>query len=142
MFEIRKTIAINASREQVFSALTNSDEILQYFPLNKVESDWQEGAEVFYKGEVNGVSFTDFGVIETLTSPSNYTYRYWSDNHGTARVPENHITISYELDSNDGFTQLTVVQSNIRSSELYAQMDNEVWDYLLGKLKQYVEIGT
>jgi catechol 2,3-dioxygenase-like lactoylglutathione lyase family enzyme/uncharacterized protein YndB with AHSA1/START domain len=142
MLEIRKTIAINASRERVFSALTKSDEIPQYFPLNSVESDWQAGAEVLYKGEIDGATFTDFGVIETLVSPSNYTYRYWSDNNGTERTPENHITISYELSTKDGLTMLTVAQSNIRSSELYAQMNDVVWDHLLSALKQHVEIGT
>jgi hypothetical protein len=95
-----------------------------------------------YKGEIDGATFTDFGVIETLVSPSNYTYQYWSDNHGTERTPENHITISYELSTKDGLTMLTVAQSNIRSSELYAQMNDGVWDYLLDALKQYVEIGT
>ena len=142
MFEISKVITINAPREQVFSALTKSDEIPQYFPLKVVESEWKQGSEVLYKGEVNGVPFTDFGVIENLDFPSNYTYRYWSDNHGTERMPENHITISYTLEGNDKVTELTVVQSNIKSSDLYELMNNQVWDYLLGSLKQYVEART
>jgi uncharacterized protein YndB with AHSA1/START domain len=142
MFEITKSISINATRECVYSALTSSEEIPKYFPLKEVESAWQAGSEVLYKGEVNGASFTDFGVIEKLVSPSIYTYRYWSDNHGTERLPENHITISYLLSENDEGTKLAVVQSNIGSRELYDLMDNQVWDFLLGSLKEYVETGT
>jgi uncharacterized protein YndB with AHSA1/START domain len=139
MFEIAKYIIISASRECVYSALTSSDEIPKYYPLKEVESTWQTGSEVLYKGEVNGASFTDFGVIEELVSPSIYTYRYWSDNHGTERLPENHITISYLLSENNESTKLAVFQSNIKSRELYELMDKQVWDYLLSSLKNYAE---
>jgi uncharacterized protein YndB with AHSA1/START domain len=139
MFEIAKSINISASRECVYSALTSSEEIPKYFPLKEVESIWQIGSEVLYKGEVNGASFTDFGVIEELVSPSIYTYRYWSDNHGTERLPENHITISYLLSENVESTKLVVFQSNIKSRELYELMDKQVWDSLLGSLKEYAE---
>ena len=69
-FSIQKEILINAPIESVFSALTTSDAILSYFPLISVESDWVVGGEVLYHGEVNGVTFTDYGGIEELTVPS------------------------------------------------------------------------
>jgi uncharacterized protein YndB with AHSA1/START domain len=97
-FTIEKQIGLKAPIESVFSALTNSEEIPKYFPLKSVESTWEVGSEVLYKGEVNGVPFTDFGIIEKLTSPTEYRYRYWSDNHGTERNEENHLTISYSLE--------------------------------------------
>ncbi len=75
--------------ERVFSALTSSVEIPQFYPLKSVESTWTVGGEVLYKGEVEGAPFTDYGVIEQLESPSVYRYRYWSDNHGTQRMAEN-----------------------------------------------------
>jgi uncharacterized protein YndB with AHSA1/START domain len=139
LFKITKSITINAPREYVYSVLTSSEEIPKYFPMKEVESTWQTDSEVLYKGEVNGSPFTDFGVIEELLSPSIYTYRYWSNNHGTERLPENHITISYLLSENVEGTELVVVQSNIGSRELYELMDNQVWDYLLGSLKEYAE---
>ena len=139
MFEITKEIHINVSRERIFSALTNSEEIPKYYPLNEVLSQWELGSEVLYKGEVNGAPFIDYGVIEKLDSPSVYAYSYWSDNHGTERLAENHMTICYQLSESDGGTDLTVIQSNIRSVELYEMMKTQVWDFLLGSLKEYVE---
>ncbi|MEH6458229.1 MAG: SRPBCC family protein [Cocleimonas sp.] len=142
MFEISKKIHINASREQLFMTLTSSEEIPKYYPLIEVQSQWELGSEVLYKGEMNGSAFTDYGVIEKLDSPSVYSYSYWSDNHGTERLPENHMAISYQLsESNDG-TDLTVIQSNIKSAELYELMKDQVWDFLLGSLKEYVEALT
>lgn len=142
MFEIEKVIQINAPITRVFEALTNSAEILHYYPLNEVVSTWEVGSEVLYKGEANGDPFTDYGVIESLSIPSFYSYRYWSDNHGTERTADNHIVISYALTETAAGTELKLVQSNIGSEDLYNLMETHVWDFLLGGLKDYVEKRT
>ncbi|WP_206018670.1 SRPBCC domain-containing protein [Rubritalea profundi] len=94
---------------------------------------------MLYHGEIYGNKFTDFGVIEKLYRPHVYSYRYWSDNHGTERVDENYLTITYRLESITGGTLLKVNQTNIKSPELYELMDSQVWSYLLSSLKQYIE---
>lgn len=119
MFEIEKIIKINAPKCKVFEALTSCCESPKYFPLKEVVTKWEFGSEVLYKGEVNGSPFTEHGTIETLEKQSFYSYRYWSDNHGTERTPENHLVISYSLSETPVGTELKLVQSNIRSEELY-----------------------
>ena len=141
-FTIEKEIMINSPIEDVFSSLTDSEEIVKFFPLKSVKSEWEEGKEVLYKGEVNGVPFTDYGVIEKLSSPSIYRYRYWSNNHGTERTEENHLVIEYALSSYPEGTSVRVTQSNIKSKELYEMMENQVWGDLLGSFKQYLESRT
>lgn len=142
VFTIEKTIELKAPIESVFLALTNSEEIPKYFPLKSVESTWEVGCKVLYKGEVNGNPFTDYGVIEKLSFPNSYQYRYWSDNHGTERTEENHLTISYSLEKSSEGTWLSVKQSNIKSPELYELMNGRVWDLLLGSFKEYIENGN
>ena len=142
VFTIEKEIELKAPIESVFSALTNSDEIPKFFPLKSVESTWEVGNEVLYKGEVNGNPFTDYGVIEKLSFPITYQYRYWSDNHGTDRVDENYLTINYSLKESSEGTLLSLKQSNIKSPELYELMNGQVWDFLLGSLKEYIEART
>ncbi|MDH5217699.1 MAG: SRPBCC domain-containing protein [Gammaproteobacteria bacterium] len=141
-FTIKKEVKIMAPVDDVFFALTNSEEITKYFPLNSVESEWKEGKEVKYKGEVNGSPFTDYGVIEVLSPPSIYRYRYWSDNHGTERTEDNHLVIEYVLTPFSEGTSVYVIQSNIKSKALYEMMEGQVWGYLLGSLKQYMENRT
>ena len=136
---IHKEIRIDASIDRVFKALTDSEEIPRFFPLNEVNSKWLVGSEVLYHGEINGKKFTDFGVIEKLEPPNVYSYRYWSDNHGTERVDENDIKICYSLQGAVDGTLLKVSQTNIKSSELYEIMDSQVWSYLLSSLKKYLE---
>jgi len=138
-FSITKQIMINATPEKVFDALTTSDEIVKYYPLNKVISNWGIGDSVHYKGNVNGQKFTDYGVITELKRPTTYSYRYWSDNHGTEKTSDNHLTINYTLSIVKGATELSLVQDNIKSEEMFNVMNNVVWDMLLNSLKEYME---
>ncbi|MCO4784068.1 MAG: SRPBCC domain-containing protein [Candidatus Cloacimonetes bacterium] len=136
---INKSILVSSPISKVFSALTDSSKIIKYFPLKEVISKWIVGSEVLYKGSVDGVSFTDYGTILTLDEPTEYTYAYWSDNHGTERADENQVKISYRLSEENGQTMISVSQSNLPNQELYTAMDTAVWDFLLGSLKNYLE---
>ena len=140
-FSITKQIMINATPEKVFDALTTSDEIVKYYPLNKVISNWGIGDSVHYKGELNEQAFTDYGVITELKRPITYSYRYWSDNHGTEKTPDNHLTINYTLSLVNDATELNLVQNNIKSEEIFNIMNNVVWDMLLNGLKEHMESG-
>ncbi len=139
MFTIKKEIFIDASPELVFDTLTNSDEIIKCFPLKEVVSEWKVGSEVLYKGEINSKEFTDYGVIEILSRPEKYKYSYWSDNHATERVPENHLSICYELSKNGDGTKLELVQSNLKSDEMFLLMDTVVWEALLNNMQNHIE---
>ncbi len=138
-YTIKKELVIDQEVEAVFHALTTSEEIVKYYPLKQVVSDWQVGSKVLYKGEIEGAAFTDFGHIEILNEPVEYKYSYWSDNHGTPRTPENHLTIHYELRSIGSKTQLVMTQANIQSEEMYSMMNDLVWDSLLLSLKNHLE---
>ena len=107
-----------------------------------MESTWELGSQILYKGEINASPFTDFGTIERLEPAKVYTYRYCSDNHGTKRTPENHLTISYVLAQCTDGKDLTVTQRNIKSPVLFELMETQVWDFLLGCVKKYVEVHT
>jgi uncharacterized protein YndB with AHSA1/START domain len=138
-FTIEKEIFINASPELVFDMLTNSAQVIKYFPLKEVVSEWKVGSEVLYKGEVDNKSFTDYGVIDVISRPDEYKYTYWSDNHGTDRTPENHLSIRYKLSKEGKGTKLELVQSNLRSKEMFQMMDATVWDFLLNNMKNHIE---
>jgi uncharacterized protein YndB with AHSA1/START domain len=141
-FTINKEVVVGVPIERVFSALTSSEEILKYYPLKSVESDWVIGNPIVNKGEANGIPFTDFGVITELSAPNLFSYEYWSDNHGIERISVNQLTITYALEEVAQGAMLKLCQSNIPSIELYEVMNNEVWDYLLGSLRQYIESAS
>lgn len=134
-FEITKTIEIVSSKDRIYDALINPDEIVSYFPLEQVISTWNVGAPIKYIGGQSGM---DEGVIDVLDKNKRFQFTYWNANHGTENKKENHITIAYSLSGEGSRTILTLKQSNI-PSEQYFEIMNSVWDDLLNRLKQYVE---
>ena len=139
MLTIEKKIVIKATANKIYQALTNSEKIIEFFPLKQVISAWQIGKPVLYKGEINGQAFTDFGLIEVLEPNKKYQYRYWSDNHGTKNLPENYLSICYQLKALTEGTELTVKQTNLPSAQMLQIMDELVWPQLLNSLKSYIE---
>ena len=135
---IEKEILINATPEAVFDALTMPENIVEYFPLEKVMSSWTVGGELRMQGTADGQRFTDAGVIQSLVRPKLFEYTYWSDNHGTENRPENQVCVRYSLRNDAQGTRVTLVQSNLPSLDYRALM-NEVWDSLLQSLQAYVE---
>lgn len=135
---IEKVVWIKADPTTVFDALTSSEQIVEYFPLDKVTSSWSEDSELCMQGTANGQTFTDYGLIDVLDRPKAFAYKYWSDNHGTENRPENHVSVNYQLQSDGGGTRVEMVQSNLPSQEYWAVM-NQAWDGLLNSLKAYVE---
>lgn len=135
---INKRIEISAPAAMLFDALTQPDQIICYYPVKRVESDMRVGGTVHYYGEHDGVSFTDFGTIDAFDRGRHFQYTYWSDNHGTERLPENHMTISYEIEADGSQSILIVAHRNAMSGEYSAVVDG-IWDVVLNQLKIFVE---
>lgn len=138
-YTINKEIIISATPSVVFNMITNPDEITKYFPLDDVISTWEEGSEILYKGVVNNHAFTDYGIIDVIKPPHIFQYTYWSDNHGTQRLPENHLTIKYELTKHNNDTKLILVHSHLQNKDMYKLMNNSVWGNLLASMKSHIE---
>lgn len=137
-YALKKTITLKANSAVVFDALTIPEQIIQYYPVLSVDSEQKESGSFILKGEVNGSPFTDYGVIEALDKPKSYSYRYWSDNHGTERVAANHMKISYSIEEKGDGSQLTLSHENLLTEDRQNEM-SVVWDFLLAELKKFVE---
>ncbi|MCR9289176.1 MAG: SRPBCC domain-containing protein [Bacteroidetes bacterium] len=135
---LKKEIFISRTPKEVFELLINANEIIKYYPLNSMESNWGIGNEIILKGGEGDDEFTDYGIIESLVKDEKFQYRYWSTNHGTKRIRENHLTICYILNPHENGTKLTLEQSNFNSTAMYHRM-LPVWDFLLSSLKNYAE---
>ncbi|MGR8932204.1 MAG: SRPBCC family protein [Gammaproteobacteria bacterium] len=138
---IEKQIRIAAPTSKVFDALSDPEQIVQYYPIKSVTSSQEVSGPILFKGEVDGAPFTDYGIIEILERPQRFRYHYWSDNHGTADTPENRMVIDYQLSCDGDDTLLTLIHSNLLSADRQAMM-TPVWDFLLGCLKNYAESGA
>jgi uncharacterized protein YndB with AHSA1/START domain len=135
---IEKSIEINAAPADVFAALTDPEQITAYYPLDAVHVERKAGGSFILEGNFAGRPFKDYGTIEVFDAPREFRYCYWSDNHGTERAPENHMTIQYLLEEAGGRTRLRLCHRNLLTNERHSMMSG-VWDHLLALLKSYAE---
>ena len=131
-------IDIAAPATEVWHALTDPKSIAKYFFGSQVQTDWQPGSPITWKGQYNGKSFEDKGEILEVAPNRLLQMSHFSPLSGQPDTPENYHTLTYELDEADGSTHLSLSQDN-NSSEDEAEHSKANWETMLEALKKTVE---
>ena len=137
-YTIHKQILLNASKENIWNALTNPDIISKYLFGAEVISKWKIGSKILYKGNFNGTRFEDKGEITAFDPYKCFQYRYWSENHGTKNVKSNYVTITYQITEKGSSCILDIFQENYKSQIIVNGM-NTIWDTIIEQLKFVLE---
>jgi uncharacterized protein YndB with AHSA1/START domain len=141
-FEAIKTVEIQASKSDVWNALTNPDKVKQYMHGTEMSTDWREGSPIAWKGEWKGRPYEDKGTVLAVKPQKLLKYTHWSPMGGSEDKPENYHTVTYELAGDDGKTTLTLIQDNNASREEADKMADDNWGPVLKGLKETVEKGS
>jgi uncharacterized protein YndB with AHSA1/START domain len=129
---------INASRGEVWQALTDPDQIQKYMFGSRVETDWKPGSRITWKGEYEGTKYEDKGEILEVVPERRLKVTHFSPLSGKEDAPENYHTLVYELEENDGTTHVSLSQDNNPSEEA-AEHSRANWEKMLAGLKEVVE---
>jgi len=132
------SVEVDATAEQVWSALTSPELVSQYMFGAEVVSDWQVGGPLVYRGEWEGAPFEDKGTILAIEPARLLRATYFSPSSGLPDVPENYSTVTYELAEADGRVRLEVSQDGNASAEAAATAEGN-WAMTLAGLKAVVE---
>lgn len=143
---VNSQIAINATPEKVWEALTNPDLTQQYMFGCRVSTSWQPGATIDWVGKtedgkdityVTGqvVTCKPHGkLVYTVIDPFATTYPH---------TPENHLTVTHTLIPQGDATILTASQGNYTKvadgERRYGHGAEEGWLQLLTGIKNLVE---
>ena len=136
-----KSITINGSVDAVWQALTDPEIVKQYMHGTNLETDWQVGSSITWKGEWQGSTYEDKGSVLEVKPRQLLKVTHWSPMAGTMDTPDNYHTVSYELAGQEGTTLLTVMQDNNASQEEADKMAQNNWGPVLEGLKAAVERG-
>ncbi len=131
---------INASPAQVWAALTDPKLIKKYMFGSLVETDWQQGSSIFWKGEYEGKTYEDKGEILEIETERRLKVSHFSPLSGQEDVPDNYHTLLYELKQNGDKTHISLSQDK-NASEEEAERAKGNWEMMLGGLKEVVEGG-
>lgn len=132
------SIRINVPIKNVWDALTRPDLIKEYMFGSEAISDWKKGSTITFRGEWEGKSYEDKGVILAIEPPTLLRYTYWSPLSGTTDDPDNYATVTYDLSEENKQTLLTITQDQLETEESKTKME-ENWRAMLENIKDKLE---
>jgi uncharacterized protein YndB with AHSA1/START domain len=141
-------ITINAPASKVWDALTNGEQTKKYMFGCETVSDWKVGSSLLWRGNYEGNEMVFVkGHIIHFEPNKRLDYTVFDPNSDMADIPENYLTVTYELKEQDGTTVLTVTQGDYtkvaNGDKRYQESYNggEGWNPILIAIKNLVEEG-
>jgi uncharacterized protein YndB with AHSA1/START domain len=131
---------ITASPARVWSALTDPAQIKRYMFGSEVETDWEPGGTIVWKGEYQGRAYQDKGRVVEVEPERRLVLTHFSPLSGQDDVPENYHTLTFVLEAGGGGTRLSLSQDN-NASEEEAAHSRDNWAAMLSGLKSFIEGG-
>lgn len=138
--EIAVAVDIDAPADRVWRALTDPEDVATYMMGAEVDTDWQVGSPIYWRGEFQGKPFEDKGEVLEVDEPHRLSVTHYSPLSGAADKPENYHTLTYVLSEKDGRTHLELTQDNAGGDE-EAEHSRSMWTSMLAGLKNTAEGG-
>jgi uncharacterized protein YndB with AHSA1/START domain len=137
-------VVIDAPRSEVWRSLTDPARIREYYLGAEVQTDWQVGSPITFKGEWNEKSYEDKGEILVFEPERTLAYSHWSPTGDKPDAPENYHVVEVTLDEREGMTHVTLRQSNLEGGATDEDRANREdyeknWTQMLKGLKKTTE---
>jgi len=144
---VKNSIQIKASPLRVWDALTNPEQTKKYMFGCETVSDWKVGSPLLWKGFYEGKEMVFVkGNIVDIKPGKFLAYTTIDPNAVTMEdIPENYVTVTYTLSSENDSTNLTVTQGDFATvadgERRYQETFNngEGWNPILIEIKKLVE---
>jgi len=131
-------VTIQASIKNVWDALVKPEIIKKYMFGTTVTSDWKVGSSITWKGDWQGRSYEDKGVIRQITPERILQYTHFSPLTGLPDIPENYHQVTIELATKGKQTVLSLSQDN-NPTEDSKKHNEKNWGMMLSGLKKLLE---
>ena len=132
------TTSIEAGRHEVWQALVDHDALRAYMFGADVESDWQEGSDIRWRGEMHGKRYEDKGKVLRAEPDELLQYSHFSPSAGKPDAPENYHTVTIRLAGEGDRTEVSLSQDNNADDKSRAESQKN-WTAMLEGLKTWVE---
>lgn len=143
---IKNSITIEAPASKVWNALVNPEQTRKYMFGCEAISDWRVGSPLLWKGQYEGKEMVFVkGIVVDIIPERLLAYTVFDPSSTIEDVPENYLTVTYELKSTDGSTSFTVTQGDYAAvadgERRFKESSNngEGWNPLLVQIKNLVE---
>jgi len=144
---VKNNITINAPAKKVWDVLTNPEQTKKYMFGCETVSDWKPGSSLDWKGSYEGkeIIFVKGNIVDI--GPEKFLAYTTIDPNNAAMEdkPENYLTVTYDLQEENGQTILTVTQGDYNKvaegEKRYKEASNngEGWNPILVEIKKIAE---
>ena len=143
---VKDTITIKRSAPAVWDMLTNPAQTKRYMFGCEALSDWKPGSPLLWKGNFNGVELVAVkGIVKKIDPPRLLVYTAIDPNNSAIPdIADNYLTVTCELEEEEGATRLTISQGDYNTVADGANRYNHTvsgggWAPLLVEIKKLVE---
>jgi len=143
---VKNSISINAPLAKVWNALINPEETKKYMFGCETVSDWKTGSTLLWKGSYEGKEMVFVkGNIVDIKPEKLLVYTAFDPLSTIPDIPENYLTVTYNLSTEKGQTILTVTQGDFATvaegERRYKEAfnDGDGWNPILIEIKKLVE---
>lgn len=143
---VKNSVVINAPATKVWDALVNPEQTKKYMFGCETISDWKPGSELLWRGAYEGKEMVFVkGTIVDIQPGKFLAYTTIDPNNPViADLPENYLTVTYELEEHNGQVTLTATQGDYAKvgdgeNRYKHTVDGGGWQPILEQIKQLVE---
>ncbi|WP_109829751.1 SRPBCC domain-containing protein [Reichenbachiella versicolor] len=134
----KTSVEIKATPQKIWEALIKPEIAKEYFFGAEITTDWKVGSPIKFKGEYNGNSYEEKGIILNVEPNIQLQYSHWSHFDGLPDLPEHYRTWTFDITQENDNTTLAVSEDNI-PTEKQKNRSDEFWNGVLTQVKQIVE---
>lgn len=136
MSTLTASVDVSASPSQVWRALTDRDTIRRFFLGAEVDTTWEPGSPITWRGEYDGRRYEDKGEVVEVTPEQKLEFTHFSPLTGQEDKPENYHHVRFLLEEQGDHTTVRVEQEPGGGDE-----QRQVWETVLQNLQDIVEEG-
>ena len=131
-------VIVKAPLNKVWDAIIKPELVKQYFFGTELVTTWKIGSPIFFRGQYEGNTYEDKGIVLSFVAMETLSYSYWSSFSGIADIPELYQIVKFSVEEVAGGVNVTIFQSNVETQE-GSENSQQNWKMVLDGLKNMVE---